>query len=140
MSTLTAPSAPVADATAAEAPVQLTREQLISIVVDEATAKGVACTTEQAEALIATLEKAAAYCRDNTGKVYFFEPDEMSTFHAVLDAVVPDNTVANPGSAHAELNRALLTGGQVAFTHTRTHRDDDQRFEYCSVHTGVVAV
>jgi len=89
-----------------------TREEVLDAIRREA-----GCTREKAGQLLSFLASALD-CLRRTGKsIYHLNSVQINDLHDVYSAVMPDNSVAAPGSAHAKVQQFLLHGDEVALTH-----------------------
>jgi hypothetical protein len=113
-----------------------TRAEVAELVVRECTAAGVECSLDLAFEFIHVIEQAIEGCR-TTGDQYLFSQRQLDRVHTVMDVVMPDDTPALDGSAHAAVQRFVLAGDEVALTHTKTTRF---HAVYCSVRLDVLRV
>lgn len=121
-----------------EAIAVFTRSEVVEAIMREMAASGRPIRRHTADYTIEALERGLRHCRRHPRTVYYFSQQELDRCHHVLDAVMPDDTAAAPGSAYAALNRLLLRGREISLTHTQTDRDGEPGILHCSMHAGLL--
>lgn len=102
-----------------DAPVQREELTLAEAIMAEA-----GCSKSKAKQLVNFLTKMVTHGRKYEYCPYHLNIRQLHPLtgvHAVLDVIMPDDTVATPGSAHDRLNRELLdpARGELAFVHSK---------------------
>ena len=132
----TASAAVASPAQAPQAPTKPPINVVIKAIATESRAKGVPCNRRRAKAVYNILALAVKQCRLYTGGVYHLDDDDLDRCHAVLEVVMPDDTVARDGSAHDLINRRLLRGDELGIVHTADYVAGVRNCTVCvSVHS-----
>ena len=109
-----------------------THEEVVQVIVRDATAAGADCSEYTASCLVVMFENAIRKLRTypEPDSAYQIPTSDLILEHDVLDAIMPDDVaVPRPGSAHDLLNRFHLRGPQeCSFVHTEAGQDC-----YCAV-------
>lgn len=87
----------------------------VDLIIEETTVAGITCDRPKAWAIVHTMAQLPARAQTRRDRMVLFGPGEMDQLHEVLDVVMPDDTRARPGTAHA----ALQTVAGTQLTHTR---------------------
>jgi hypothetical protein len=101
--------------------------EVVRAIRRDARAKGVQCSKNDAREVMQIIGEALDYVRKHDYQTYLFEIASLEAFarvHGILDAVMPDDLVAEPDSAHEAIQRYYLRGHETAITHTKDHADN----------------
>ena len=111
--------------------------QIYMQICFEAASAGLAVSLDEAAAFVVFLNEAAMYMRLHAKKhgcttaefPYHVIDDHLERFHALMLIIMPDEAVAQPGTAHDLINRRICSGDERGLRHTI----DGDEIVYCAV-------
>lgn len=129
------------EAEQAEAEIRPTEKQVLDAIVHECLLANVPCTQRQARQIVGFFRHLNGRRRKNhwEGIHDHLSDKEIDNFHAQLDVVVPDDTVAHRGSnsAHDLMERLILHKSSEALGIYHT-TDEVEHVRYCDAGVGIV--
>ena len=120
-----------------------TRDDVVAAIISDAATHNMTVPERVAAYIVDMFETAATQIREWRSELlledphtdfepmYYLSEEDLKVSHDILDAIMPDDTVPDIGSAPDQLGRLFLAGKEMNFIHTKGY--EGRREGHCSV-------